>query len=36
MKTEDSHKTSSLIFSEKNKKIFMNVVCCSCDLRFKG
>ena len=27
---EDSLETSSLIFSE-NEKVFMNVVCCSCD-----
>ena len=35
---EDSHKISSLIFSEKKKKekVFMNVVCCSRDSGFKG
>ena len=33
---EDSPETSSLIFSEKQWKIFMNVVCCSRDRRFKG
>ena len=24
------------LFSLKNEKVFMNVVCCSCDWRFKG
>ena len=33
---EDSLETSSLIFSEKQWKIFLNVVCCSRDWRFKG
>ena len=39
---EDLHETSSLIFSKKktkkktNEKIFINVVCCSCDWHFKG
>ena len=33
---ESSLEKSSLIFSEKNEKIFMNVVCCSRDWRFKG
>ena len=28
---EDSLETTSLIFSEKNEKVFMNVVCCSRD-----
>ena len=28
--------TPNLIFSENNDKIFMNVVCCSLDWRFKG
>ena len=32
---EDSLETSSLSFSEKQWKIFMNVVCCSCDWCFK-
>ena len=32
----DSHEISSLIFSENNEKVFINVVCCSCDWRFKG
>ena len=33
---EDSHEISSLIFSEKQWKKIMNVVCCSRDWRFKG
>ena len=33
---EDSLETSSLILSEKQEKIFMNVICCSRDWRFKG
>ena len=32
----DSLETSSLIFSKNRRKIFMNVVCCSRDWRFKG
>ena len=32
---EDSHEISSLIFSGNNKKVFMNVVCCSRDWRCK-
>ena len=32
-RVEDSLETSSLIFSEKQWKIYMNVVCCSRDLR---
>ena len=33
---EDSLETSSLIFSENNEKMFMNVVSSSRDCRFKG
>ena len=33
---EDSHDISSLIFSENNEKVFMNVVFCSRYWRFKG
>ena len=33
---EDLHEISSLIFSENNEKVFINVVCCSLDWRFKG
>ena len=33
---EVSLETSSIIFSEKQWKIFMNVVCCSRDWSFKG
>ena len=33
---EDSHEISSLSFSENNEKVFMNVICCSCDWRFKS
>ena len=32
---EDSHKFSSLNFSEKQLKLFKNVVCCSRDRRLK-
>ena len=28
---EDSHEMSSLILSENNENVFMNVVCCSRD-----
>ena len=29
-------KLQFLFFLKSNEKIFMNVVCCSCDWRFKG
>ena len=31
---EDSCEISSILFSEKNEKVFMNVVCCRRDWRF--
>ena len=34
--SKDSLETSSLFSPKNNEKIFMNVVCCSRDLRFKG
>ena len=36
LQTEDSLETSSLIFSEKQWKIFMCVVCCSADTAGNG